>query len=272
MAENKEIIAIDIGGTNIRIARVKNHKIIELIKCETPKTVKEIMNVLYSGIEKFNSSSVKGIGIGCPGPLKNGVIENPPNLPFRYYNLQKEIKKKFKKKVVVCNDAKCVALAEAKIGCKKNNFVVLTLGTGIGGGIIINNELYLGDGNAGEIGSIIIDGEKTFEKAWQQRKEWTKKEFGKPMGINDLIKMKNKKAEEMLDKIANYLGIGIASMINVLDPEVVVLAGGPREAGDKFLDKIEKYVHKYQLIPREVPIIWSKFDYPGVLGASLLIR
>jgi glucokinase len=271
MAEH-EVIAVDIGGTNIRIALVRNNKIIKLTKCETPKTVKGIMNVLYSEIEKFNSSRIKGIGIGCPGPLKNGVIENPPNLPFRYYNLQNAIEKKFKKRVVVFNDARCVALAEAKIGCKKKNFVILTLGTGIGGGIIINNELYLGDGNAGEIGSIIINGTKTFEKCWQQRKELTKKELGHAMGITELIKIKNKKADEIVDKIANYLGIGIASIINVLDPEVVILAGGPREAGDKFLNRIEKYVHKYQLIPRKVPVQWSKFEYPGVLGASLLIK
>ena len=92
------------------------------------------------------------MGTGEPGPLENGIIKNPPNLPLRNFNLKKELEKRFHKKVVIENDVHCVALAEAKLGCKKKNFVVLAFGTGIGGGIIIEGKLYTGQGYAGELG------------------------------------------------------------------------------------------------------------------------
>ncbi len=78
--------------------------------------------------------------------------------------------------------------------------------------------------------------------------------------------------KEKLQIVSKYLGQGIASLINVFDPEVVIIAGGVRENGNKFLNMIEKEVKKYQIIPRNVEIKFSKLEHPGVLGASLLVR
>jgi len=269
-----KIIAVDLGGTNLRVSLVRNNKILEYIKNKTPKDKKELINLMFNKIEGLMDKDVKGIGVASAGPLKNGIIRNPPNLPLKNYNIKADLEKRFKVRVEVCNDAHCVALAESKLGVKKKNFIVLTLGTGIGGGIIIDRKLYEGQGFGGEFGHIILDRGKDFESlaAWKKTKELSKKVFGKELLISDLIKIKNKKSEEILNQLTSYLGQGIGSLINVFDPEIVVLAGGVREAGSVFLNMIKKQARKYSVLPKITPVQWSKLSHPGTLGASLLIN
>jgi predicted NBD/HSP70 family sugar kinase len=269
-----KIIAVDLGGTNLRVSLVQNNKIIRYVKNKTPKTGKELIDLLFKNIEFLMDKDVKGIGIASAGPLDNGIIKNPPNLPLRNYNIKAALQKRFKKRVEVCNDAHCVALAELHLGVKKKNFIVLTLGTGVGGGIIIDSKLYEGQGFAGEVGHIILDNGLSFEKlvGWKYTKELTKKELGKEMLISDLIKMNNKKSLDVLKKITMHLGQGIGSLINVFDPEIVVLAGGVRETGAPFLNMIKAEAKKYSVLPKITLIQWSKLDHPGTLGASLLIK
>ncbi len=253
-----KVIAIDLGGTNLRAALVKDNKILKYIKKKTPKNKNDLLREMVDSIFCLMDKDVRAIGIGSPGPLKNGIIQNPPNLPFRNFNLKKYLEMQFKKRVVIENDAKCVAIAEANLGCRKKNFIILTLGTGIGGGIIINHKLYKGEGNAGELGHIILDNGKYFESLW--------KEKGKQ--IKELFENNEK---QKLQIVSKYLGQGIASLINVFDPEVVIIAGGVKETGNKFLNMIRKEVKKYQIIPRNVEIKFSKLEHPGILGASLLV-
>jgi len=259
-----KIIAVDLGGTNLRVGIVQingnSRKILRYNKNPTPKKEKELVDLMVKMISEFDSKDVIGIGVGSPGPLANGIIINPPNLPLRNFNLKGFLEKKFKKKVVVENDAKCVALAEAKLGCKKKNFIILTLGTGIGGGIILDHKLYTGShGYAGEINGIVLDNGKSFETLW--------KEKGKR--IKELFENNDK---EQINKVSNYLGQGIGSLINVFDPEVVILMGGARENGDKFLGLIKKQVKEYVVLPTIPDIKWSKLEHPGIMGASLLVR
>tara|TARA_Y100000310_G_scaffold327248_1_gene393289 strand:+ start:361 stop:1173 length:813 start_codon:yes stop_codon:yes gene_type:complete len=270
MVESK-IIGIDLGGTNLRVGLVRNNKVVKYIKIKTPKTAQGIVDNLINYIEQVMSKDVKGIGVSSPGPLENGIIKNPPNLPFKNYNLKKVLEKKFKKRVVIENDATCVSLAEAKLGNKKKNFIVLTFGTGIGGGIFINGKPYHGQGYAGELGHMILDDGKFFEDFWQENRELTKKYFGKEMFIKDLLRMHKGKANVCVNQLSNYLGQGIASLINIFDPEVIVLSGGMKETGDAFLNIIKKQAKKYIILPKTTPIKWIKLDHPGVLGASLLI-
>ncbi len=275
MAGN-DIIAIDLGGTNLRGGLVRNNKILKYVKKQTPKQknmlIKELLNIISELMK--NSKNVKGIGIACPGPLKDGIIKNPPNLPLRNFNLKKIVQQKFRVRVEVEKDSTCVALAEAKLGCKKKNFFILTLGTGIGGGIIINGSLYDGQGYGGELGNIVLDHGECFENlaAWKGTKKLTKKYFGKEILINELMRMKDKRAGKILEQVTGYLGQGIASLINIFDPEIVVLAGGVRETGQGFLNMIKKQTKKYILLPRTTEIIWTKLTHPGTLGASLLIK
>jgi len=269
-----KVIAVDLGGTNLRVSLVNNNKIIKYVKNKTPRDRKELVDLLFKTIELLMDKDVKGIGVASPGPLEKGIIRNPPNLPLKNYNLKAALEKRFRKRVEICNDAHSVALAEARFGVRKKNFIILTLGTGVGGGIIINGELYEGQGFGGEMGQMILDDGKNFESlvAWKSTKKLTKKAFGKELLISDLIKMKNKKSEEILHELTVHLGQGIGSLINIFDPEVVVLAGGVRETGSVFLNMIKKQVRKYSILPRKTPVQWSKLNHPGTLGASLLIK
>lgn len=255
-----KIIAVDLGGTNIRVALVENNKVLEYLKEPTPKNKDKLLEKMSEMISSLISEDVKAIGVGSPGPLANGVIKNPPNLPFRNFNLRKYLRDKFGKRVVVENDAKCVAFAELKFGCRKKNFIILTLGTGIGGGVIINRELYKGDnGYAGELGHIILDKGKDMESLWKEKNK----------SIKELFENKDKKT---LERVSNYLGQGIGSLINVFDPEIVILMGGVRENGNRFLAMIRKQARKYVILPNMPEIKFSKIDHPGILGASLLVK
>lgn len=236
-----KIIAIDLGGTFLRSAIVKGNKIINYTKVKTPKTKSLLLKELINSISNLMDKDVKGIGIACPGPLSNGIIRNPPNLALQNFNLQKFIQNKFHKKTKVKNDANCVALAESKYGVKKKNFIIMTLGTGIGGGIIINGKLYVGEQSyASEFGHLVNNG-KYLEKIWQARG-----------GIN-------------------YVSQGIGSLINIFDPEIVVLTGGVKDKV-KLLKQIKQQTKKYIYIPNKSNIIWSKLKHPGILGASLLVK
>lgn len=270
----KPIIAVDLGGTNLRLGVVKNGKIIEYVKKSTPKKKEELLKEFECSIQELLNKykRIKGIGVSSPGPLLDGIIKNPPNLPLRNFNLKKFLEKKFNKRVVVENDAKCVAIAESRLGCKKKDFIILTLGTGIGGGIIFNGEIYKGQGYAGEVGHIILDDGKDFETLLKDNRAKCKGEFGDNILIKDLLKMKNEKAKQLLEELCIYLGQGIGSLIDVFDPEIIVISGGVRETGNIFLSMIKKQVEKYTLIPRIPPIVWSKLEHPNLLGASLLIK
>ena len=269
-----KVIAVDLGGTNLRVSLVNNHKIIKYIKNRTPKKERELIALLFKNIELLMEKDVEGIGVASAGPLKDGIIKNPPNLPFKNYNMKAVLEKRFKKRVELFNDAHCVALAEYNFGVKKKNFIILTLGTGVGGGIIIDGKLYRGQGFGGEMGHIVLDRGKDFESlvGWKNTRKLTKKAFGKELLISDLIKMKDKKSKEILDELTMHLGQGIGSLINIFDPEVVVIAGGVRETGSAFLNMIKKEAKKYSVLPRTTPIQWSKLPHPGTLGASLLIK
>jgi len=162
-------------------------------------------------------------------------IEKQENCDHQYLRIEIE------------NDANCAALAEARFGIKKKNFLVLTLGTGIGGGIIINGELYKGRSSAGEFWEMIINQGKGFEYYYK--------------------KSKNNK-----EKLADILGQGIASLISVLDPEAIVLTGGMRNLGKSFLNNIKKETKKYIPQNRIPKIMWSNIKYPSLIGASLLFK
>ncbi len=269
-----KVVAIDLGGTNLRIGIVKGRKILKYCKERTPRVASEIKKRIFELVEDFMSDDVRGIAVASPGPLKNGTIRNPPNLPLRNWNLKRALEKRFKVPAVVKNDADCVAFAELELGHKKKNFILLTLGTGIGGGVVIDGKLYRGEGYAGELGSIILDGGESFENlaASKRLRKVTKNVFGEVKLFHDLMKMKDARAKKILDEFVDYYGQGIASLIHCFDPEVVVLAGGVIECGEKFLKMIRKRVRKYNQLPKRTPIVWTKLKHPGVLGASLYFR
>ena len=282
-------IAIDIGGTFMRVALFKNNAIIKMVKEQTPKTkeafIKQLIELIY---EVKDNQKINGIGVGIPGPAdyEKGIIFNPTNLPLRNVNLKKILQNKFKTKIAFENDACCVALAEKNFGVKRKNFLVLTLGTGIGGGIVIDNKLYKGEGTAGEIGHMIlqympykrehheINNPGSFEilASGEAMRQMSKVQYKKSLSakqLKDLARQGDKKAEKILDETTLYLAMGISNLIYIFNPEIIVLSGGVKEAGDYFLDKIKTKMIMFN--PIKTKIIWTRMEEPGLIGALTLV-
>lgn len=266
-----KVLALDIGGTSIRIAVVEGKNIKNYQRVPTPNNKDQFLERINLLISNQMSKDIKGIGIGFPSPIKNGVIKNPPNLHIKDFDLKGYLEKKFKKRVEIYNDAGCAAIAESVYGNKKKNFIVVTLGTGVGGGIIINGKPYRGTGYGSEIGHIMIKG-KQLEKHWQETRRKYKKLYGEEMLMRDLLKIKTKESKNLLEEMSDYMGQGLASLVSVLDPEVIVLSGGIKECGPKLLSYLQKGLDKYTFLPKKTKIVWTTLEHPGTLGASLLIK
>lgn len=268
------IIAMDIGGTNLRTALVKNYEIVSHIKNSTPQSKNLFLKELVNAISVLMTKDVEGIGIASPGPLKNGVIMNPENIPLKNFNLKEFIHQKFKKRVEIENDAKCVALAEYNLGVQKENFFVLTLGTGIGGGVIMNGKLFNKEDIGGELGQIYLTKDKSLEylASGKTIRRLSKEEFGKELNLSELIKINSKGSRKILHIITEGLGQGIGSLINIFNPEVVVLSGGLSKTGDRFLSMVRNSAKRYIYLPRNYNIVLSKLKEPGILGAALLFE
>lgn len=262
-----EVVVIDLGGTHLRIARIKNKKIFDFTRKDTSQNQSELLKDISEGISKCVNNNTKNIGISCAGVIEKGVVKISPNLPFKNFNLKTYLEKKFKKKVLIENDGNCFALAESKYGVKKKNFFILTLGTGIGGGVIIDGKLYKGRGSGGELGHIILNNKKDFEY-WASSNA-LKRRLGKE-SVKKFVLDKSSKTSKIKKELADYTGQGIASLVSVFDPEIVVLGGGMRRLGSGFLKDVKVNTKKYSFLPKVPNIKWSTLENPGLLGASLL--
>lgn len=276
------IIGVDLGGTNIKFGLVDNGKIIRKIKMKTEadKGSSHVVKRIITGISLVKEGyKIEGIGIGSPGPLdyKQGIVINPPNLPFRNFNLKKVIQERFKMKVEVENDAKCAALAEKNYGKGKHlkNFIVLTIGTGVGSGAILDGKLYHGNMFATEIGHMIIRDYKDVEDlvsgtAIESR---AKKVLGKRIEAKDLVisaKLGNKGAKKLVDEIAKDLAIAFTNITHIFDPELIIINGGVKEAGSYLFDKAKKEMNKMTMFEGKIAL--SDLENAGILGAASLIK
>lgn len=251
------IIGIDLGATKINtILMNRKGKILKKIKVKTLKNREKGIEQILENIEGVRQDKkIIGIGIGIPGILneKRNKILKLPNLPeWENIDLKRIIEKETKNKVKIENDANCMALGESMFGQGKNvkNLVCLTIGTGIGGGIIINNKIYSGKGNAGEFGHITIDidGYKCgcgsrgcLEKYVLKRKINTK-----------------------------YLGIGLSNIVKIIDPELIVIGGGFSNLGGAILKPAIKEMEKRTFL-KTCPVKIVKLgDNAGAIGAACL--
>jgi len=282
----QNIIGIDLGGTNIETALINSSgKIIK--KYETPTEAKNgtkaVINNIISSIKHVQIGKIVGIGIGSPGPLnyKTGVIANPVNLPFRNVPLKNIIEKKLKLKTFLDNDANCFALAEATFGQGKNyeNVVGITLGTGLGGGIVIIKKIYHGRHNAAEFGHMTINYDGPKSRCGNNGCVETHvaargivKIFGgsDPYSIQKLAFKGNKKAIKTYEKMGNYLGIGLTNIIYALDPDIIII-GGKISNSWKFFNKSMKKTVSERYFAKPCNIVKSNLREAGVLGAAALV-
>ena len=281
------IIGIDLGGTNIKAGLVDSKgKLIKRYEMptEAEKGAKQVISNIIFSVEKVKSGRVGGIGIGSPGPMdyKKGVITAPVNLPFRNVHLKKLIQGKFRIKTMLDNDAKCFTLGESVFGSGKKykNVVGITLGTGIGGGLVIKRKIYHGRGNATELGHTTIkyDGMRAKSNNDGDLEEHIAARgitriFGSkdPHEIYDLALNGSKKAKRTFEKMGSYLGIGLANIMYSFDPDIIII-GGKISNSWRFFSKSMNQEIKKRYFSKPCPIIRSRLKDAGVLGAAALAK
>lgn len=312
---NKYAIGVDLGGTSIKLGIVTNTgKLVKNIsvRTEAEKGPKKVIGNMITGINELNHKSkykISGIGIGCPGVVTpgKGIVENPPNLPgWEKVNIGKIISQDFNRPVFVDNDANAAAIGELTFGNGKNykSFIMITLGTGVGGGIVINKKIYHGDfGAAGEIGHISIDfngpkcncGSYGCIEAYagnnylreRVRTELRKHPESKIWKLinNDLSKVSPRNvqlaaetgdafAKSVIDELGVHLGSAFASLCNVLDISVFIIGGGIAGFGKPLFDSIKKTISRRVMAPirPRVRVLPAKLkNDAGIKGASALV-
>jgi len=287
------IIGVDLGGTNTKAGLVtREGKIVARaeVPTEAHKGQKVVIKNILDSIEKIKNSKkgkIIGIGIGSPGPLdfKSGKILNPVNLPLKNTPLKNIVEKKFKIKTFLDNDANCYALGEARFGAAKGykNVLGMTLGTGIGGGIILGGKPYRGRGNAAEIGHMTIDykgpkskcGNDGCIEAHAAAKgilSWTRNiDVESTLQLYTLAKKGNKEAKRVFSQIGDFLGIAIANLVYAFDPDIIVLGGKISNAWPFFSKSMNETIRKrYFSKPCEIARTALGRD-AGILGAAALV-
>ena len=270
-------LSIDFGASNIRAGIVSKTKISNFKKVKTPKTKAKILKALYSLIDSYKPLRPSKICVGVAAFIKNGNTNGTPNMDFNNVPLQSLLKKRYNLPVYTGNDANSAGLAEKYFGLGKGkkNFILLTLGTGIGGAIIINHRLYKGNGQADEVGHIIIDHNKSLENlaSGPASVRLAHKSGFKHITSLELEKLANKgskKAKAIYKQIGHYIGLGILSVANILDPEIIILGGGFAKV-KHIWPEIRSVLHNRDLMKRNIPIVHAKLsDNAGLIGAALL--
>lgn len=296
-------LGIDIGGTKTAIAIVTTSgDIIGRDKLPTDQTIepKEMIDKIISHakllltMHKIEEDQLYGIGIGAPGPLdiSRGMITYPPNLPhWREVPIVEEMSKHFSLPIRLENDASAAAVAEQFFGSSQHyrDSLYVTISTGIGAGIISNHRLISGSkGNAGDIGHMVIDpsfgacvcGQHgCFEHVCSGTAISREASKLKHTSISTeeafrLYDGKDKDIAPYLDTVIERMGMAFVSLINALDPEIVVIGGGVSQVGDTLFEPIRHYVKCYTLNKDagDIPIVPAKLNQDaGVIGAAALV-
>ncbi len=269
-----QTLALDIGATKTRIAVISGIKIKDKKVIKTPKTKAEITKALFNLIDSYRG--IKKIGIGVAAFTRNGRTYGTPNMDYTGVDIKSILKNRYKIPVFVDNDANCAGLAELYYGAGKGkkNFILLTLGTGIGGAIIINGKIYRGTGFAGEPGHSLVRG-KYFEhiasapasvKLGQKllKRKITSEE------IEKLADKGDKKAKKIYEIIGEYIGESLVNIAMYLDPEIIILGGGFAKVKHIYPSMLKTFKQK-DIVPRKIPIVHAKLsDDAGLIGAALL--
>ena len=273
-------IGIDLGGTNMRGGRVAEKKLQSIFsqKVNAQGSVNEVLQELYLFTDKIMNADVKSIGIGVPGlvDIDNGVVYDVLNIPsWKKVHLQQLMEERYKVPVAVNNDANCFALGEYYFGKHEQvkNMVGLTIGTGLGCGLILNKKLYNGkNGGAGEFGMIdYLEKNYEYYAAGQF--------FENVHQINgEMVFEKAKKGDiaalKMYDEIGMHLGKFIKMILYTLDVELIVLGGSVRYAFPYFnkamWQQIKTFAFKGTLANLKIEV--SEIENAGIMGASYLLN
>ncbi|MEJ5352033.1 MAG: ROK family protein [Melioribacteraceae bacterium] len=314
MSKIKVMIGVDIGGTNTKFGFVdKNGKCYfeKSIPTKAEEKSEQLFKRLFLEINRANKKFVNklelaGIGIGAPNAnYYKGTVEQPPNLNWGTVNVIQEIKKYSSLPSAITNDANAAAIGEMLFGTAKGmkNFVVITLGTGLGSGIVVNGKLVYGaDGFAGELGHTIVDpngrqcgcGRKGCLETYASANGIKRTAFElmastsipsklrsipyeklTSKDIYNAAKKGDKLALECFDVTARILGFKLADTVAYLSPEAIILFGGLAVAGDLLIKPTKKYLEEnlLNIFKNKVKILQSALikKNSAVLGAAALM-
>ncbi len=279
------IIGVDIGGTKMSAVLFDGQKVVADYVLATPKDdLEHFMIMLKALVEplldkaKSGGGVVDGMGIGIPGTLDfndNKIVETQ-NLPIlNGLKLSDSLSVKLGlEKIKVDNDAHCFLRAEMKFGAGKKykNAFGITVGTGIGGAWWHNDEIYRGPhGSATEVCDLIVD----FKEGINLEQAYHKLTQNSPAALADEAYHGDILAEKSYDEFGHYLGISLANVVSLLDPEVIIVGGGVIESSDLFLSRTKKIMRQYIVSPKAktIKIIKSKLGPDaGAIGAALLVN
>lgn len=291
----KYSVAIDIGGTNTRVALADEKlNIIERKQFATDSENPDVTLGKIAEVIKSFDCDIVGAGMSCPGPLDliNGKILTPPNLKGQWHNLKvaEELSKLINKPVYLENDANLAGLAEAVVGEGKDyNYVqFFTVSTGLGAGFVINKEIYHGaHGFGNEVancvmmkdgpshGSIIPGGIEAISSGTAITSRAVKagldvKHAGE---VNDLAKAGNEVAKQIMDDAKEYLANFIGVVYGYADPEIVILGGSVALKIDGFVEEVEALAKErvYEIMKPYVKVRKSTLNEDsGLIGAAYL--
>jgi glucokinase len=307
---DRTVIGVDLGGTNLRTAIVGSDGEILVKHKEATRAVDGWMKVVARLIDNIKrqletapqmGAEVFAVGVGAPGVIlvDKGIVVKSPNFPdWNNLPLKAELEKALKIPVFIENDANAAALGEKWHGAGQNirSMIHLTLGTGVGGGIILDNRIWHGaDGMAGEIGhmTLIPDGRQctcgntgcleTYASArgivQSFREELEKQRLHAGDALKDVTSEKvyeaardgDAVAQRVMKDMGRMLGIGIASLINIFNPERVVIGGGVKDAWPLFIGATHEEIMKraFQVPAERTEIVPSLLgDDAGMIGAA----
>jgi glucokinase len=296
---------IDVGGTKCLGVVWQNGQVLHEVRRDTPEGADEIIDALVSIVRELGD--VESVGVGVPGLVtRQGVLRAAPNLvdiaDFAVGPLLRDV---LHCDVAVENDATCAAVAEWSVGAAQgvDDVVVVTLGTGIGGGLVSGGKLVRGtNGFAGEIGHMVIDpsgpacvcgqrgcweryasgnglaylGALAAEKGSAERVKQIAGSTDQIRGehIREAALEGDQQALEIIDDFARWVALGLSNLTNLLDPAMIVIGGGLAGSGDLFLDPIQRWfgelLYSPNLRPHPKLVLATFGEQAGAIGAALL--
>jgi len=296
-----QAIAIDVGGTSAKGAvvdqrgKILYEKKVYSSDWKTPANVLQALAGLAQDLTK-KGKQIAGVGLGMPGPCDphTGMINFTPNLPFKKpYPLRDRLQKLVAMPVVMHNDANCAALAEVTWGAAKGASVaiLIIMGTGVGGGVVINGKIFSGaGGQGGELGHMPVcyaDCEHVCGAGHPGCLEsYLRKEEIKEMGqralhkrvslveLEDMARGGNKKALSVWQDVGKHLGVGLAGVLNIFNPDVVIIGGGISHAFDLFKKQArdEALLRSFSSIVTHTKFVKARLgNDAGKLGAAKLV-
>lgn len=309
------IISVDVGGTLLRAAKY-DLDLNPLERVEQPTHAElgsdAVLERLYQITRQVlpkSPDALVGIGVALPGPvdMADGVLISPPNLPLKDCPVVRLIEQAVGGPVFIGNDADLAGLAEHQMGAGRGakNMIYITVSTGVGGGIILDGEIYNGRGQGGEIGHMVVDpngpmcgcGKQGHVEAFSSgtgiaRIAREQLAAGETSSITNLVGGElsqvtakivgqaaasgDKLALDIITDAGRYLGVNIASLMMLLNPDMFVIGGGVSKLGDMLFSPMHEAIQRYTMHPgywKDIPIVRAQLGDDVVLtGAAALVK